>query len=136
MVDRGRRLRKMDTNAYANKLRAQIIRNSVKDAETECWEWVGTKQANGYGSTRMYGAPTPAHRASFFAFSLDQAEGMDVCHKCDNRSCVNPSHLYKATHAQNMKDMSAKGRGRNGVMSGAFIPARDHLGQFIGKLEA
>jgi len=81
----------------------------------------------------MYGKPTPAHRASYFAFIGKIENGNDVCHTCDVRDCVNPEHLFQAGHDENMRDMSKKGRGRNGVMSGAYSPKRNELGQFTGK---
>lgn len=38
------------------------------------------------------------------------APGMDACHACDNRACVNPEHLYEGTRKQNMADCTARGR--------------------------
>lgn len=132
-VDRGKRLRSLPVDVYRTQLREQILRNSVRHG-SGCWIWIGSKQKNGYASTRLYGRLTPAHRASFFAFMGEISEGMEVCHKCDVRDCVNPDHLFQATHRMNMADLSKKGRGRNGFMSGAFVPKRNQLGQFEGKV--
>lgn len=79
----------------------------------QCWEWRGKVKGNGYGAVpkfRAKGLLPTAHRASWLIKNGPIPEGLWVLHKCDNRKCVNPSHLFLGTRQDNMDDMVSKGR--------------------------
>ena len=78
--------------------------------QTDCWEWTGSNNAKGYGQLRINWKLRYAHRVSYELYRGKIPEGMYVCHRCDNRKCVNPDHLWLGTQKDNLQDMMLKGR--------------------------
>lgn len=77
---------------------------------SDCWEWQGATR-NGYGALNIDGKVVYAHRFSYELHHRPLADGECTLHKCDNRLCANPSHLFAGTKGDNIRDMYAKGRG-------------------------
>lgn len=76
-----------------------------------CWDWLGCKDAAGYGFFRDNRVQYRAHRYSMMlARRAPIPDGHVVCHRCDNPSCVRPSHLFVATQTENIADRDRKGR--------------------------
>ena len=78
-----------------------------------CWNWTRSRNSKGYGMAHILDlAPgvIGAHRASYILSKGPVPEGMNVCHTCDNPSCINPDHLWAGTQQDNMRDMVVKGR--------------------------
>lgn len=88
--------------------------------ETGCWIWLGSLSRIGYGSIKIDGKTTKAHRASWIAHRGEIPAGLKVLHKCDVRCCINPDHLFIGTQADNVHDMISKGRRPSfrGVLNG------------------
>jgi hypothetical protein len=90
---------------------------SVNKTES-CWHWTGTTSPRGYGKLKHNKQDWRAHRFSWVMHFGAIPKGLNVLHRCDNPSCVNPSHLFLGTHSDNHKDKVSKNRQAKGSRSG------------------
>lgn len=78
----------------------------------ECLEWTRCRSSDGYGSVWVPGkGMRGAHREVYqLVNSVTLPRELEVLHSCDNPPCINPDHLSVGTHADNMREMSERGR--------------------------
>jgi hypothetical protein len=89
-----------------------LAKKTTINPSTLCWEYSSTN-SDGYGQLFISGNFFYAHRLAaraFFGFNMSSR--YSVCHKCDNRKCWNPMHIFIGTTSDNNKDMRDKGRAR------------------------
>jgi hypothetical protein len=89
--------------------------NCVEVGESDkCWPWKLYCDPRGYGRVKRKKKNYSAHRIAYQLHYLNgrqlRLEGLNVCHKCDNPPCCNPSHLFLGTQKKNLDDAITKGR--------------------------
>lgn len=91
------------------------------DKSGDCWSWLGARNRKGYGTIGLggkHGKCTPAPRAAWLLTRGPIPDGLLVCHRCDNPTCVRPEHLFLGTALENTHDMISKGRARHRPLRG------------------
>ncbi len=105
--------RPLDDSMIRRKL-PNVSLDTVADCVTVdargCWNWAGTKNANGYGVVQSGGRQMQAHRWHYTEVNGPLSARQYVCHKCDNPACINLDHLYVGTPEDNMRDMVMRDR--------------------------
>lgn len=100
----------------AERFWAKVAKPEHPDA---CWPWIGNMGTDGYGKFWIDGTSKHASRVAWELANGPVADGMHVCHRCDNPRCVRPSHLWLGTASDNSRDMMEKGRGAIGIRHGS-----------------
>jgi len=80
-----------------------------KKSPDECWEWQAARFTSGYGMFAIHSHPYKAHRVAYSLFYGEIPKGLEICHSCDNKACVNPKHLRANTHQANMREAVERG---------------------------
>lgn len=89
-----------------------------------CWIWQGNINVGGYGK---FGSRSAASRLAYQYYKGEIPKGLQVCHSCDNRLCVNPDHLWLGTIGDNMRDKTEKNRQAKGSKIGSSILNEDQV---------
>ncbi len=77
--------------------------SKVQFLENGCWSWTGYIGPNGYGQVRVDGKSHRVHRLAYAQTNGEIEEGNDVHHVCQNRACVNPSHLQSVSKKEHIR---------------------------------
>jgi hypothetical protein len=89
---------------------AELFERQVQHDISGCWVWTGYRNRGGYGVVKQRGKQLLAHRLSWVLAHGDLPPSLHVLHRCDNRACVRPDHLFLGSNRDNVADRIAKGR--------------------------
>ena len=85
----------------------------------QCWTWNGSRSKDGYGQMVLDGRRDRKRvRIAPYRFIWEwvndepMPDGLEPDHTCNNRGCVNPSHVEPVTHAENQRRSYQRGRKR------------------------
>lgn len=110
----GRCISRLPKEKLEEAFKQRICTKTKIDPETGCWIWEGRVTTNGYHRSTFARKNWYVHRMSYVLYVGEIPRGFDVCHKCDNRRCCNPAHLFVGTRLDNMADAVSKGRQAKG----------------------
>lgn len=98
-------------SAAEERFWSKVHKSTGPDA---CWLWAGRPNSDGYGRIRVRGKEYMAHRLALEWAAGPCPSGLEACHSCRNRHCVNPEHLRWDTRRANEADKVKDGTDSRG----------------------
>ena len=93
-------------------LEERLDGNSIPEPNSGCRIWLGKLSKSGYALIWRHGKHRIAPRMAYEVWNGPIPDGKMICHHCDNRACIERSHLYAGTAKSNHDDMVRRGRQR------------------------
>lgn len=90
----------------------EMFDDKVIENDEGCWGWKSFLNSTGSGMLGVVGSMISAYRLSYILHKGPIPQGLLVLHKCHNRICTRPDHLYLGTNKDNTRDMIEAGRNR------------------------
>lgn len=98
------------TEQDKHRIWRQIDKTPGQGPQGECWQWTGYTISR-YGHLCLRATSYRVTRLVYLETRSEDPGDFHILHKCDNPPCCRPDHLFKGTQAENLADMTAKGRG-------------------------
>jgi hypothetical protein len=112
-------IRKINRNSpVLSRFWSRVNKRGKQTPLGRCWEWVASIGTHGYGQLSVNGKPVTTHTFSWKIHNGEIEGSKFVLHRCNNKSCVNPRHLYLGTHGDNVRDRTADGGDPQGERNG------------------
>lgn len=93
---------------------SEFLVESMKRLGPEaCWPYPSAPSSTGYAHYKLEGRETSAHREAY-RVANGEPGALNVLHRCDNRPCANPNHLFLGTYRDNYQDAKRKDRHTRG----------------------
>jgi hypothetical protein len=98
-------------NAYK---RVEYFLSKTRLNQNGCMEWIGGLSGSGYAHAQIFNSYQNITKHIYEYYLKIPINRMNICHKCDNKKCINPDHLFLGTQQDNIDDMCKKDRCKKG----------------------
>jgi len=101
--------RKLPSKVLSQREKILWLKSKTQQ-EGECWVWLDGLHSQGYGRISTWLHKSQAAHRAMYELAIGPIGKFHVLHECDNKKCINPSHLWLGTQIENIKDMQKKKR--------------------------
>ena len=92
-----------------------VLSKVLRGAPEECWPYQGKVGSAGYPLIRFEGKQWLLHRLVYLKYRGPLLDGMVIMHVCENKLCLNPTHLRQDTQSSNITQACTTGVWRSGT---------------------